>query len=85
MIAGDSAASEHHAMPMSDVPPLGPPPVPLMSPDKARDVARAYRTLADHLTEFGLPRQAGIALRDSQWWLTYSIVLAQTKPDLDAA
>ena len=72
-------------MPMSDVPPIVPPPVPLMSPEKARDVARAYRTLSDHLTEYGLPRQAGIALRDSQWWLTYAIALAQTKPGPDAA
>jgi hypothetical protein len=49
-----------------------------MSADKARDVARVYKALADHLTEFGLPRQAAVATRDSQWWLTHSIALAQT-------
>lgn len=54
------------------------PPIPPMSVEKARDVGRAYKSLADHLTEFGLPHQAALATRDSQWWLTYSIALAQT-------
>lgn len=54
------------------------PPIPLMTADKARDVGRSYKALADHLTEFGLPRQAAAAMRDSQWWLAYSIALAQT-------
>jgi hypothetical protein len=63
---------------MSDTPPFALPPIPLMSAEKARDVGRAYKALADHLTEFGLPRQAAAATRDSQWWLTYSIALAQT-------
>jgi hypothetical protein len=49
-----------------------------MSPEKARDVGRAYKAFADHLTEFGLAREAAIAMRDSQWWLAYSIALAQT-------
>jgi hypothetical protein len=63
---------------MSDEPFLLPP-IPLMTASKARDVARLSKAYADHLTELGLPRQAGIAMRDSQWWLTYSIALAQTK------
>jgi hypothetical protein len=64
---------------MSDInPPFMPPPPPLMSAEKARDVARAYKGFADHLAEFGLSRQAQLAMRDSQWWLTYSIALAQT-------
>jgi hypothetical protein len=64
---------------MSDtIPPFFPPPTPLMSADKARDVARAYKALANHLTEFGLPREAALGMRDSQWWLTYSIALTQT-------
>jgi hypothetical protein len=56
------------------------PPVPLMTPDRARDVGRAYKALADQLNEAGLARQAAVALRDSNWWLTYAITLAQTAP-----
>lgn len=56
------------------------PPTPLMTPEKARDVGRAYKALANHLTELGVQREAGVAMRDSQWWLTYSITLAQTSP-----
>lgn len=64
---------------MSDDP-LSLPPAPLMAPDKARDVGRAYKALAEHLSELGAQREAGRAERDSQWWLTYSIALAQTPP-----
>ncbi len=56
------------------------PPSPLMTPEKARDVGRAYHALASHLTELGVQREAGVAMRDSQWWLTYAITLAQTQP-----
>ena len=60
---------------MSDDP-FSLPPTPLMTPEKARDVGRAYKALASHLTELGVQREAGVAMRDSQWWLTYSISLA---------
>jgi hypothetical protein len=66
--------------PMSDEPFLLPP-VPLMTPAKARDAARLYKAMADHLTELGLRQQANVATRDSQWWMTYSIALAQTKDE----
>ncbi len=59
---------------------FGLPPTPLMTPEKARDVGRAYKALANHLTELGVQGEAGRAERDSQWWLTYSIALAQTPP-----
>lgn len=59
---------------------FSPPPTPSMTPEKARDVGRAYRALASHLTELGVQREAGVAMRDSQRWLTYSISLAQTPP-----
>jgi hypothetical protein len=52
------------------------PPIPLMTPAKARDVARLYKAQADHLAEFGLQREAALAMRDSQWWRAYSIALA---------
>ena len=56
------------------------PPTPPMTPEKARDVGLAYKALASQLAELGVQRDAGIAMRDSQWWLTYSISLAQTPP-----
>jgi hypothetical protein len=58
-----------------------PPQPPLLSPEKARDLARAYKALAGQLTETGQARQASLAMRDSQWWLTYAIALAQTGKD----
>ncbi len=57
------------------------PPTPLMTAEKARDVARGYKALATHLTELGATREATLAMRDSQWWLTYAIVLAKTTDD----
>ena len=64
---------------MSDNP-FSLPPTPLMSSEKARDVGRAYKALANRLTELGVQREASVAMRDSQWWLTYSISLTQTPP-----
>ena len=64
---------------MSDQPFILPPPA-LMTPDRARDVGRAYKALADYLSDLGAQREAVRAERDSQWWLTYSIALAQTPP-----
>jgi len=64
---------------MSDSPFALPPPPP-MTPEKARDVGRAYKALAEHMSELGAQREAGRAERDSQWWLTYSLALSQTQP-----
>lgn len=64
---------------MSDVnPPFAPPLPPLMSVERARDIARTYKGFADQMAEFGLTRQSQLAMRDSQWWLTFSLALAQT-------
>jgi hypothetical protein len=49
-----------------------------MSPDKARDIARGLKWLAQSYTEAGMARDATVALRDSEWWLAYAITLAQT-------
>lgn len=57
---------------------FGLPPVPLMTPQKARDVGRLYKALAIQLADLGVAAQAARAERDSQWWRTYSITLAQT-------
>lgn len=53
------------------------PQAPLMTPERARDVARNYKALAENLTELGAAREAALAMRDSQWWLTYAIALTQ--------
>jgi hypothetical protein len=58
---------------------FGLPPPPLVTPEKARDTARAYKALAQHMAEFGALGEAGRLERDSQWWLTYSTALAQTQ------
>jgi hypothetical protein len=54
------------------------PPVPLKTPQEARDMARAYKGFADHLREQGLLAEARLHERQSQWWLAYAAVLAQT-------
>jgi hypothetical protein len=64
---------------MSDEPFLYPPPPPLMSAATARDTARAYQGLAEHLRKAGAIGEAARNERSSQWWLAYSIALAQTK------
>jgi hypothetical protein len=64
---------------MSDEP-FMPPRPPLMSPETARDLARASKGMARQLDEVGVRREAARMERDSQWWLTYSIALAQTPP-----
>ena len=48
------------------------PPKPLMSAVKARDVARDYKSWAEHLLDLGLIAEANRAERDSQWWMTYA-------------
>ena len=54
--------------------------IPKMAPETAQDIARGYKWLAQSLTEGGMLREATRAERDSQWWLAYSISLAQTPP-----
>jgi hypothetical protein len=53
--------------------------IPLMTPDKARDIARALRWLSDSYAESGMRRQAMTALRDCEWWLTYALTLEATQ------
>jgi hypothetical protein len=64
---------------VSDEVPFSLPPAPLTTPEKARDIARDYKAWAVRLTEYGLTREVAVATRDSQWWLTYAIALAQTQ------
>jgi hypothetical protein len=50
-----------------------------MTPEQAQDLVRDYKAMADHLSAAGVHLDAARMERDSQWWLTYSIALAQTK------
>ena len=52
--------------------------VPKMPPEKAHDIARGLKWLAQSYAEAGMVRDATRAERDSQWWMTYSLSLAQT-------
>jgi len=58
--------------------PYTPPSKPLMTPERARDLARSYKALAEQLAEAGDNAESRRMERDAQWWLTYSIALAQT-------
>lgn len=57
-----------------------PPRPALMSAIKARNIALSYKALADQFEEVGDRVRAALAMRDSQWWLTYSVSLSQTPP-----
>jgi hypothetical protein len=50
-----------------------------MSAATARDTARAYQGLAEHLRKAGAIGEAARNERSSQWWMAYAIALAQTK------
>lgn len=54
--------------------------IPKMPTAKAQEIARGLKWLAQSYAEAGMVRDATRAERDSQWWMTYSISLAQTPP-----
>jgi hypothetical protein len=66
---------------MSDRPSL----IPLMTPEKARDIARAHKWLADSYAESDMRRQSAAALRESEWWLAYALTLEATRKDAPPA
>jgi hypothetical protein len=70
---------------MSDDLDFGLPPVPPMTPERARDVARSYLALARHFDELRVPREAAAAQRSADTWFAYATTLAQTKPGEGAA
>jgi hypothetical protein len=49
-----------------------------MAPDKAQDIARGLKWLAQSYEAAGMRRDSQRAEIDSQWWLAYAISLAQT-------
>ena len=67
---------------MSDQPATpGPAIAPLMSPERARDIGRLYQALSEQFEAMGGRAQAVRELQKAQWWLTYSVTLAQTGHD----
>jgi len=54
--------------------------IPRMAPEKAQDIARGLKWLAQSYAKAGMQRHALRAGSDSQWWLAYSISLAQMPP-----
>jgi hypothetical protein len=65
---------------MSDDPSFLPPPVPLMSAVKARNLARDCQGMAIYLREQGAIGEANILERRSAWWMAYAIALSQIPP-----
>ena len=51
-----------------------------MAAEKAQEIARGLKWLAQSYAEAGVVRDATRAERDSQWWLNHSISLAHTPP-----
>ncbi|MBV8092348.1 MAG: hypothetical protein JO110_03760 [Acetobacteraceae bacterium] len=60
---------------------FGLPPVPLMTPEKAQEIARGLKAVADSMRAAGVRAAPDRLERESQWWLTYAISLAQTPRD----
>lgn len=56
------------------------PPIPLMTPERALYLGRACKAMAEQYVESGVRPLAARMERDSNWWLAYSIALAQTPP-----
>ena len=64
---------------MSDEPFFLPHP-PLMSAVEARNLARMYKSMADHLRSRSVLGEVPYMERQSAWWLAYAISLSQTPP-----
>jgi hypothetical protein len=66
-------------MMMSDEPFLPMQPA-LMSPLRARNLARYYKGFATALRADGYTTEANQAERDAHWWLNYALALSQIPP-----
>lgn len=49
-----------------------------MAAEKAQEIARGVKWLAQSYAEAGMVRDATRAERDSQWWLNHSMSLAHS-------
>ncbi|HET6234473.1 MAG TPA: hypothetical protein VFE41_05820 [Acetobacteraceae bacterium] len=54
--------------------------IPLMAADKAQEIARDLKWLAQSYAGAGMVRDATRAERDSEWWLSHLISLAHAPP-----
>jgi hypothetical protein len=50
-------------------------PIPLTTPERARDIARTLAGSALRLAELGAAGEARLAESRSSWWLAYALVL----------
>jgi len=48
--------------------------------EEARDTARYYKGMADHMRDLGASAEANRLERQSNWWLAYSVSLASDAP-----
>jgi hypothetical protein len=51
-----------------------------MPAERARDIARGLKWLADRYLEAEMSEEAEAALADSHWWLSYAATLLHAKP-----
>jgi hypothetical protein len=67
-------------MSRDDLDPLPPSSIPLVTPTKARDIARSLKSLADEYTKIGMHRdEANCMMRGSEWWLAYAVTLERAE------
>jgi hypothetical protein len=65
------------------MPDLSLPPVPLISPQRARDIARGHMALAEQYHVAGMIDRALDANREARTWLAYSSALSATGSEPD--
>lgn len=53
---------------------------PRVTAEQARDTARAWKAMADHLSSLPYVAGARNAMRESERWMAYSVALAQVPP-----
>ncbi len=56
------------------------PHLPRVTAQQALDTSRAWKGMHDHLSGLRDVAGARLALQESQWWMAYSIALAQEPP-----
>jgi hypothetical protein len=66
---------------MSDDPFMLPETPPLVTAKQARDTARIFKGLAEHMESIGARGEATRAERQSAWWMAYAIALSQIPPE----
>lgn len=60
---------------------FGVPPVPLMTPARARLIGRSYITVAESYRAAEMPEAAANAERQAQTWLMYALSLSNSLPE----